>query len=218
MLRALIFDFDGLILDTETPEYTAWCEVYAARGASLALETWQAAIGTRDGFDPYAHLASLIGRPVDRVRTRAEVKQRALELIETLSPLPGVLELLAEARGGGLAIALASSSDHEWIDGHLGRLALAHHFDAVVCASTDGLPAKPEPAVYLEALRRLEVPAHEAIALEDSFNGVTAATRAGIHCIAVPNTVTRTMDFSHANACHTSLEELSLTRLRQALG
>lgn len=213
MLRALIFDFDGLILDTETPEYTAWCEVYAERGASLALETWQAAIGTRDGFDPYAHLAALTGTDVDRAQIRSAVKGRAREVIEALEPMPGVLALLDEARRLGVAVGLASSSDHEWIDGHLQRLAIARHFDAVVCASTDGLPAKPEPAVYLEALQRLGTVASEAVALEDSFNGVLAARRAGIHCIAVPNAVTRTMDFSHASARHESLMAISLAGL-----
>ena len=213
MLRAIIFDFDGLILDTELPEFTAWCEIFEAQGHELPLEIWQAAIGTRDGFDPYSYLSGLTGRTIDRDVTRSQLKHRARELIEALEPLPGVESLLVEAREFGLSIGLASSSDREGVEAHLGRLSLDHHFDAVVCASSSGLPAKPDAAVYVEALRALDVRALEAVALEDSLNGVRAAKAAGIHCIAVPNTVTRSMDFSEADSCITSLLELSLTEL-----
>ena len=219
MLRAVIFDFDGLILDTEVPEYTAWCEFYATRSAHLPLELWQAAIGTRDGFDPYAHLFDLTGLPVDRVLARATVKQRALELIQALEPLPGVAELLVEARSLGLAVGLASSSDRDWIEGHLGRLSLSEHFDAIACASSSGLPAKPDPAVYFEVMRQLEVEPAETLALEDSRNGVLAAKAAGVCCIAVPNSVTETMDFSCADHCLPTLTQLSLADIcRQLFG
>ena len=213
MLRAVIFDFDGLILDTELPEFTAWCEVFESRGATLSLEAWQAAVGTYNGFDPYGHLAALTGAPVDRNTLRQVVKRRSLELIQELELLPGVEQLFLEARLLGLAIGLASSSDREWVEGHLGRLAISHHFDAIVCASSSGLPHKPHPAVYIEAMRLLNVSPAETLALEDSLNGVLAAKAAGVHCIAVPNEVTASMDFSGANACLPALTELSLAEL-----
>jgi len=217
MLRAVIFDFDGLILDTELPEYQAWCTIYESHGHSLALETWNQAVGTRDGFDPYADLQLLTGLTLERAGIRARRQGLQEELMRDIVPLPGVVERLDEAAFLGWEVGLASSSDRAWVAGHLERHALLHRFDCICCAVDSGLPAKPDPATYLAVLRDLGLAADDAVAFEDSAHGVAAARAAGIRCVAVPNSVTRVSDFSQADLVVPSLETVTLATLEAAL-
>ncbi len=214
MLRAVIFDFDGLILDTESPEYQSWCEIYASHGHTLAMELWIHAIGTRGGFDPHEHLEGLTGKPLDREELRRWRRARNEELLSVAPLLEGVEERLDEAKALGLRVAIASSADSDWVHGHLQRYSIRHRFEAVKCAG-DGIECKPAPALYLAALAAVGVEAHEAVAFEDSRHGVDAARAAGIYCIAVPNQMTKGMDFSPANGVVSSLNHVSLTRLAE---
>jgi HAD superfamily hydrolase (TIGR01509 family) len=212
MLEAVVFDFDGLILDTEMPEFTSWCEVFESHGHVLEFESWALGIGTRDGFDPYALLEELTAQTLDREAIRTLRRPRNLELLLDLPLMPGVLERLEEAESLGLRVGLASSADNDWVCGHLERFSLLNRFDAVICA--DGtLPAKPHPAVYERALADLGVAPAAAIAFEDSPNGIAAATAAGLYCIAVPNELTSRLDLSAADERITSLADVSLDRL-----
>jgi HAD superfamily hydrolase (TIGR01509 family) len=211
MLKAVLLDFDGLILDTETPEFQSWCEIYESHGQTLTLEAWCAAIGTRNGFDPYTHLEGLIGAPVDREALRAIRRPRNSELLATQRLLEGVEALVDEARDAGLRTAVVSSSDRDWVEPLLEAHGLLERFDAVVCAG-GGLPAKPDPRLYFEVLRQLGVLAAEAIAFEDSPNGIAAARAAGIRCIAVPNELTRHLDLSAADGILPSLAAFPFSR------
>lgn len=217
MYSALIFDFDGLIADTETPDYVAWQEIYADYGCPLPLELWALNIGSGHLFDPYAHLELSLGRSLEREALRARVRGRFSELLGTLAPLPGVLDYLAAAPALGLRVAIASSSPMAWVHGHLGQLGLRERFE-VICTADDVARTKPEPDLYLAAARRLGVDPAAAVALEDSPNGVRAAQAAGMRCVAVPNAVTRLMDLSHADLILPSLAELPLTELLTRLG
>ncbi|MGH7715699.1 MAG: HAD family hydrolase, partial [Vulcanimicrobiaceae bacterium] len=154
-LRALLFDFDGLLLDTESAEYQAWCELYERHGHVLELSTWSLAVGTIGGFDPSAHLTGLGTPPT--TEALAEQKRRVLELCELEDFLPGVDALLDVARGRGLRTCIVSSSSHAWIEDHLRRRSGLERFDAIVCADGDSGRAKPRPTLYLEALERLGV-------------------------------------------------------------
>jgi HAD superfamily hydrolase (TIGR01509 family) len=216
-LRALLFDFDGLILDTETPSFGSWRELYREHGQELTLERWSAAVGTIGGFDPVAHLEELAG-PIDRETALPRRQARDLELCDVEELRPGVLDYLEEARRRGLATSIVSSSSRPWVDRHLARLERTEHFDDIVTADGDLARAKPLPVLYLEALERLGVGASEAVAFEDSPNGVRAAKAAGLFCVAVPNSVTASLGLDQADLVVASLAELELDDLVDALG
>ncbi len=210
--RGLIFDFDGLILDTESPEFTSWRDLFAEHGCTLPLEEWAVCIGTADIFDPCARLEELLGRPVDRDALRAERRRRSDVLIAAQTPLPGVIERIGEAHGMGMKLAVASSSSRDWVEGHLERLGLALHFHCVRC-SDHVERVKPDPALYRAALEGLGLRPEEAIAFEDSPNGILAAKGAGVFCVAVPNAATRELSLDAADVRLTSLAEISLADL-----
>jgi HAD superfamily hydrolase (TIGR01509 family) len=215
-LRGLLFDFDGLIVDTETPSRASWQELYREHGHELPLDRWATLVGTDGGWDPFETLEELVG-PVDRVALRERRLARELELGEIEELRPGVLEYLEEAERRGLATAIVSSSSNWWIDRHLGRLERAEHFDAIVAANGDEERAKPRPTLYLEALDRLGLGAEEAVAFEDSPNGVRAAKAAGLFCVAVPNGVTATLALDEADLVVASLAELPFASLVERL-
>jgi HAD superfamily hydrolase (TIGR01509 family) len=213
MIRALLFDFDGLLVDTESPSFAAWADVYREHGHELTIDTWSAAIGTLDGFDPFADLEGRLGRPLDRelVNERRRELEFAASDLEELRD--GVAEYLHEAQELGLARAIVSSSGDRWINRHLERLDLLEGWNCIVAANGDPSVAKPRPTLYVGALERLGVTADEAIAFEDSPNGITAAKAAGIYCVAVPNPTTATLDVTHADLVLGSLEEVPLADL-----
>lgn len=212
-VRGLLFDFDGLIVDTETPSLASWQEAYRQHGHELPLEQWITLVGTIGApFDPYAHLEELAG-PLDRdaVLERRRAYELSLTDIEELRP--GVLDYLEEAERLGLKTAIVSSSTRAWIDRHLRRLERAEHFDTVVAADHDVARAKPAPTLYLEALDVLGLAPAEAIAFEDSPNGIKAAKAAGIFCVAVPNSVTAELGLDEADLVLESLADLPLAKL-----
>lgn len=212
-LRALVFDFDGLILDTETPEFRAWQELFAAHGGQLTTADWAHVIGSMDsGWDPAVELGRQTGLVYERDELRAAWKPRQVELLAQETVRPGVLDLVKEAKRRGIGLGVASSSPRWWVQGNLERLGIFESFDAVATGD-EVRRTKPDPAVYLLALERLSVPARAAIALEDSPNGVRAAQAAGMRCAAVPNDVSRHLDLSGADALLGSLSELNLDAL-----
>ena len=213
MIRAVVFDFDGLILDTEAPEFQTWQEIYQAHGCKLALEIWATGLGTSaDAFDPCAHLEAQLGRLIDREVIHQRRRQRYYELLGAKAVLPGVREYIAEAKRLGLYLGVASSSSREWVVGHLTELGLYAYFDCIKCR--DDVPhVKPDPALYQAVVEAFALQPHQAIALEDSPNGITAAKRAGLFCVAVPNPLTRQLSLAHADLLVSSLADLPLRQL-----
>jgi HAD superfamily hydrolase (TIGR01509 family) len=217
-IQAVVFDFDGLIFDSETPDYLSWKAVYESFGCELPLLIWQENIGSVDFFNPYTYLEGLLGRPIDRTAVHDQRKKLDKELLGQQTILPGVLDYLAEARQLGLKVGLASSSDHKWVDGYLEKLELVDRFDTVRCRDDVGDVGKPDPAVYLAALAALDVAGEQALALEDSPNGALAAKRAGMYCAIVPNEMTRGLTFGEVNYRLNSLADMSLAALLEEIG
>ena len=211
-MQGLIFDFDGLIVDTELPAFQTWQEIYHTYGCTLPLSTYATCIGSPGAFDPHAYLEAQLGRLLDREEIRARRRQRYVELTEAQSPLPGVQDYITEAKRLGLKLGVASSSPRDWVADHLSQFRLREHFDSIKCAD-DAMRTKPDPELYQLVLDALDLRADQAIALEDSPNGVLAAKRAGIFCVAVPNAVTRQLSLDQADLRLTSLADLSLEQL-----
>jgi HAD superfamily hydrolase (TIGR01509 family) len=217
MIRALIFDFDGIILETEMPTYTAWSEIYREHGHDLPLDRWLDYIGREAGyFDALGHLASLVGESFDREAARASREKRRSELLDALDVMAGIRDYVSEARRLGLRLGVASSSSHEYVTRHLERLGLGGVWDAIV-GREDAPRAKPAPDLYLRALALLGVSADEAIAIEDSPNGIAAAKDAGMRVVAVPNDLTSGLDLSRADCRVASCAEMSLAALLERL-
>ena len=212
-LKAIVFDFDGLILDTEEPSFRAWQEVYRHHGADLDETDWHAAIGTRRAVDPYQLLVERATVPVPPAEEIHAVRnERKLELTHAEEVLPGVIDWLEAALTLELRLGIASTSASDWVEPHLERLGLRERFHVVSCWDQHLLP-KPAPDIYLAALDSLDVESDEAVAVEDSPNGVAAAKAAGLFCVAVPNRLTKPLDFSEADIVLDSLAQLPLPKL-----
>lgn len=209
MIRALIFDFDGLILDTETPLIDAYQVVHEKYQVPFDRAVFLRSVGHADyafdpwhGFSPHADRAAL------------EIERRALkdQLLSRQPVLPGVQNLLLAAQARGLRIGVASNSTHGWVEPQLKRLGLHHHFEFFACRE-DAPSPKPEPDLYKLVLNRFGLRGHEAIAFEDSQTGVLAAKRAHLWVVAVPNESTAHHDHSLADLKLTSLADADLDAL-----
>jgi HAD superfamily hydrolase (TIGR01509 family) len=210
--RAVILDFDGLIVDTETPIFEAWRTVYGRRGQELGLEVWQHALGTHGGFDPYAHLGALLGETLPHDELLEEVQALNRVACDAQPLLPGVEDLLRAARGLGLGTAVASSSTRGWVEGWLSRHGIRPMFD-VLCGREDVARVKPAPELFLLAAERLGVPAEVCVVFEDSPNGMRAARAAGMRCVAVPNALTRELALPDPDLVVASLADHPLVEL-----
>ncbi len=214
MIKALIFDFDGLILDTELPDYASWQEVYHEYGCELAIEDWGQIVGGTGAsdFDPHTNLEQLSGKILDREEVWISRRKQYLDQLYQQPVLPGVVELLDDAERRGLKLGIASSSPENWVRGHLARLGLYQRFEAIKTAE-DVQRTKPDPELYAAILQALGAQPEEAIVFEDSPNGVTAAKAAGIFCVAVPNPLTAQLSLAHADLRADSLADITLDRL-----
>lgn len=207
-IRALLFDFDGLIIDTETASRAGWAWLYEEHGHELPDDKWRTVVGTTGAWNPMAHLEELVGAPLDRDTLNDRRYAHEISLIEAEELRPGIAEYLAAAEQRGLKRAIVSSASRAWIDMHLARLERSVGWDAILTADRDPTRAKPSPTMYLEALDVLGVADDEAIVFEDSPNGVRAARAAGIFVVAIPNDVTRDFGLDEADLVLDSLADL----------
>jgi HAD superfamily hydrolase (TIGR01509 family) len=215
-IEAYVFDFDGLILDTESSAYHSIAEEFAAVGLEFDLTSWQQCIGVGWALDWIDELEQRCPTPIDRDAVLARRRARKNELLAPCLVLPGVVERMAEARAHGFGLAVASSSSRDWVEPHLDRLGLLDGFD-VVRTRDDVERTKPAPDLFLAAAEALGADPRRAIAFEDSHNGCHAAKAAGMVCVVAPNVITADQDFSHADLVVSSLEAVDVDRLRRLL-
>ncbi len=209
MIKAVVFDFDGLILDTETVWFECYKEVLARYQLELTLEQFAPSIGTHND-DFHNYVEHELGKPGIGHTIEQEVSTMIPGRVDLIEARAGVQSYLQEARQLGLRIALATSSDRQWIDYYLQRLQLRSYFE-VIKTSDDVSAVKPDPELYLRVIDELGIRADEAVAFEDSLNGLRAAKAAGLHCTIVPNPVTSLLPFEHYDLRLSSMEEMSLS-------
>jgi HAD superfamily hydrolase (TIGR01509 family) len=216
-VKAIVFDFDGLIVDTEIAVYESWRAAWAERGIELTKQEWSHCIGAVGTFDPISELEQRSGWPFTDEEAQRR-RDRRDEILAAEPIRPGIVEHLDAAHAQGIKTAIASSSSHEWVSGNLAALHLTARFSHLVCYESDGLLlAKPAPDLYQAALAHLGAEPHAAIAYEDSPHGVTAAKAAGLRCVAVPNGLVRHFDFTHADLVVDSLADITLEEVLAAL-
>jgi HAD superfamily hydrolase (TIGR01509 family) len=217
-LEAVVFDCDGLIIDSETVIFESAVEAFAAHGHQLTMDAWSLVVGTHDndGDAEWERLCAALGVTFAKADYLAAYEALDRSNRDTLPALPGVRELVAELEAAGVPMGVASSSSFSWVERHVQRLELHLQLTALVGRDTVGHIGKPEPDVYLHACALLGADPAKSVALEDSGHGVASAKAAGMVAVAVPTLLTRPHDFSAADLVVASLTELdvpTLTRL-----
>ena len=215
-LLGAIFDCDGLLADTETPDYDAWRHIYEAQGLHLPVALWPQSIGTAKGHDRtdwHAPLAAQAGAGYDRDAVQSRRREFYQAAIGRLTPMPGVLALLDALDQENIPCAVASNSERVWVDRVLDITGLTGRFQVIATADEVARP-KPDPDVYLLAAKRLGMDPKHCVAFEDSPRGLAAAHAAGMFTVAVPTALTRHLDFAQAHHIVQSLEHLALDDVR----
>lgn len=217
MIKALIFDFDGTILDTESAWFYAYRDLYSEHKLELTLEVWGQCVGTGFGvFNPHIDIEEKTNQKLDHEQLQVYTKAKHDEYMAKELLRPGIEDYFKAAKKAGLKLAIASSSHREWIDKYLTTFNIAHYFDHI--ASADMVEhVKPSPELYLKALEMLGIEPGEAIAFEDSKNGLAAARSADIRTVLIPNGVTSFMKFENYNLLLSSLSDLSLDKLLEQM-
>ena len=204
---AVLFDFDGVLVDTEWAIYQSWRRMFETHDHPLPLEIYTRCIGSDFAtWSPKTHLEQLTGKAFDWHDLDALRQQEIMANLTNAGPMPGTVELLEKLHAAAIPLAVVSSSSHHWVDGWLERLRLGGYFHCTICRG-DAPRIKPAPDLYLEAARRLAVPPEQCLVIEDSGNGLASAKAAGMRTWIVPNRVTDCLDFSAADRICRSLAE-----------
>lgn len=213
MIKGIIFDFDGVILNTETIEFRVFEDIFNEYGVKLPLEMWEKRIGgNKNNFDPYDYLIEYTQLKIDKIDLKKNKKIRYEKRIGNENLLPGVYSYLEAAKKMNIQIGLASSSPRKRIVDLLKRFEILHYFTHLATAE-DVDHVKPNPDLYLNVLEKMNLEPSHVIAIEDSPTGLMAAKRAGIYCVIVPNDVTKRLTFQQYDLRVNSLDEIELSDL-----
>jgi HAD superfamily hydrolase (TIGR01509 family) len=212
-IDAVVFDFDGVIIDTETARYEVWKRIFQEHNQVLPKDIWVKSIGRTEYFiSPYDLLVQLTGTSIDIDTLRAYEKSMEEQYIAQKPLTTGLLERINEARGAGGRFAIASSASRRYVEKHLKERNILNHFDALVCRD-DVSRHKPHPQPYLRALELLDAEIDYSFAVEDAPAGIEAAVSAGLFCVAVAGNMTKDMDQSRAHCIVNSLDDFTFESL-----
>ena len=215
--QALIFDLDGTIVDTETPEFEGIKAAWAELGLQYTLTHYEHVVGTVSRGNAWLdELAEAYGRPIDVAAAEATRGRVHRELTARLEPRPGIIHLIEQAAAAGVPMAIASNSPQWWVEARLDALDLHRHMPVQISIDTASRP-KPDPAPFAEACAALGADPHMSVAFEDSITGVASATAAGLFTVACAGPLSLTHDLSAADVVIDSHEEISLSDLGEAL-
>ena len=215
---AVIFDFDGVILDSETPEYESHRRIYERCGASLTVEEWCDCIGIyAEGHEErwFTRLCELVDQAPTPEQYEAERRRHFIELVPR-EPRRGIRELLEALSAANVPTAIASSAPARWVVPAAERIGMTPLFRTIVSGS-DVARGKPAPDVYLEAARRLGVDPALSVAIEDSGPGLASARAAGLKTVAIPHWLTERHELSGADLRVAHAGELTVARLTTLL-
>lgn len=212
MLKAVIMDFDGVIIDTES----VWYEVYKEwfkQEANYALELEEFLICVGSNYESlFTELEKTKGMYIDHENFFEDTLQLFIEQSDQLPPKNGIVDFIKSVKNKGLQLSLATSSTRPKPVKHLKRLGLIEYFDYLITAD-DVERIKPFPDLFNTAASQLGVKKDEAVVIEDSNNGLIAANKAGIKTIVVPNDITKYSDFDYYYKKVDSLEEVNISEL-----
>jgi HAD superfamily hydrolase (TIGR01509 family) len=217
MIDTVIFDFDGVIIDTETPDFLTWQAVFESHGVDLEMDVWLRHVGGKSGaFRAHDYLERATGKVFDKDKLQQNRRSQYVQLVESYPLMPGILDYIFTCQEIGIHVGLASSSPMEWVQGHLKRMGILQHFECIRSAD-DVRYVKPKPDLYLACLEFFNTNPEHSVAIEDSLNGLSAAKSAGMYCVAVPNSITRNFVFQDADCVLESLADIPLRDLIQRL-
>lgn len=207
-ISGVIFDMDGVIIDSEPAHFRVERQMFKELGFSLTTEEQESFLGT-SGFEMFHRLKEGIGFP-DTVESLVEEERtRYLRELESgrIPTVPGVSDLIADLSEAGMSLAVASSAPHEQINLVLHRYNIAQHFQVRV--SGDDVPrSKPDPAIFLRTAELLRMTPNECVVIEDSSAGVEASATAGMRCIAFDAPAAPSQDLSAADVRVESMEDI----------
>ncbi len=217
MIQLVIFDFDGTIIDTETPWFQAFNKVYEDYDFTLSIEDWSKCIGTSfDSFNPVVNLITKLNNTVSESEIRTKSRDYYNQYMVSQPVRPGIISCLRDAKEMEMGIAIASSSKMEWITGYLEEHQLSSYFDVIMTADLVSR-VKPDPELYDKVLSQLNCAGRCTLAFEDSPNGLKAARAAGVHCVVVPNDVTYNLDFGDHELVINDLSKTTLAEITNKL-
>jgi putative hydrolase of the HAD superfamily len=214
---ALVFDLDGTIVDTETPEFEAIRAVWNRHGREYTIEQFAKYVGTPAGTVGWLDdLLAVAEGPVD-IGAAIELRRAVhRQMTDDLEPRAGIVALIEEASAAGVPMAVASNSPAWWVRERLAALELAHHLPVMITIDTATRP-KPDPAPYAEACAALGAEPARTVAFEDSSTGVRSAIAAGLYTVACPNALTTAHDLSAAHRLVDAHTEIRLADLAAAV-
>ncbi|MCS0672787.1 HAD family phosphatase [Cytobacillus firmus] len=212
MIKAVIFDFDGTIVDTESLWYEVFKQILSEDyGFELGLEDFAKGIGTTDDI-LFNYIDSKLGIQINRESVQEKTEKAFQSQRDILILREGIQDLIEKCIEKGLKLGVASSSGRDWVKHYLAQFGIEGHFQTIK-TKEDVEKVKPDPALYIKALEEMGVEPEESLAIEDSVNGSIAAVQAGMHCAAVPNDVTHFLSFHEKVMRYKAFSEISIDEL-----